>query len=84
MTHSTDFSAYFVAKWKAGQMPQASSGNVIVDYDQTSHAYRIAREDMADFLEWVAINWQTDNEPLTDEPARQYLDRIGVSISEAA
>ena len=84
MTRSKDFSAYFVAHWKAGQMPQAGADNVIVNYDQTNHAYRISREDMADFLEWVAITWQTDNEPLTDEPARQYLDRIGVSISEAA
>jgi hypothetical protein len=87
---STDFSAYFVAKWKCGQMPKAVEGNTVVDYDQTNHAYDISADDMAEFVEWVANNWQSDNEPrgfwdeaaedMVAEPALHYLDRRGISI----
>lgn len=77
----TDFSAYFIAKWKAGQMPQGEPGNTVVTYDQTSHAYNVAPEDRADFAEWVAQLWETDNDPRDDgEAAADYLDRIGATI----
>ena len=85
MTRSTDFSAYFVAKWKDGQLPKAADGNTVVNYDQTSHAYDIAADDMPEFVEWVANNWQSDNDPRgmdddANESAQDYLDRRGISI----
>jgi hypothetical protein len=90
---STDFSAYFVAKWTDGQMPKAVEGNTVVNYDQTKHAaYDIASEDMVDFLEWVANTWETDNrlrgfwdeatEDMVAEAAQDYLDRCGISIRQ--
>jgi hypothetical protein len=93
MARSTDFSAYFIAKWRDGAMPKAREGNTIVNFDQTNHAYDVAADDMAEFVEWVADNWQSDNEPrgiwddaaedMTYEPAEDYLDRRGVSIRTA-
>jgi hypothetical protein len=92
MTRSTDFSAYFVAKWKDGAFPKAVDGNTVVNYDQTNHAYDIAAEDMAAFVEWVADNWQSDNDPrglwdeaaedMVAEAAQDYLDRRGISVRE--
>ena len=96
---STDFSAYFVAKWTDGQMPTAHGrrakvieGNTVVHHDQTNRAYDIAADDMVDFLDWVANNWQTDHRPrgfwdeaaqdMIDEAAQDYLDRCGISIRQ--
>jgi hypothetical protein len=79
MTRSTDFSAYFVAKWNDGQMPKARPGNTVVSYNQSNVAYDIADSDMPDFVEWVAWEWWIDRDPRDDdEPASEYLDRIGV------
>ena len=87
---STDFSAYFVARWTDGQMPKAVEGNTVVNYDQTNHAYDIHADDMPDFLEWVANNWETDHRPrgfwdeadedMVIEAAQDYLDRCGIGI----
>ena len=87
-----DFSAYFVARWNDGQMPKARPGNTVVSYDQTNSAYDIAEDDMAEFIEWVAQNWEIDRDPrgfwddatdtMTDEPAADYLDRIGVTVRQ--
>jgi len=92
MIRRTDFSVYFVAKWKDGQMPKAASGNTVVNYDQTNHAYDIAAEDMPAFIEWVANTWQSDTEPrgfldedaeeMTDEDAQDYIDRRGISVRQ--
>ena len=89
---STDFSAYFVAKWRCGQMPKAVEGNTVVHYDQTNHAYDISADDMAEFVEWVANNWQSDYEPrgfwdeaaqdMVAEAPQDYLDRCGISIRQ--
>jgi hypothetical protein len=89
---STDFSAYFVAEWTCGQMPKAVEGNTVVNYDQTNHAYDISADYMADFLEWVANNWQSENEPrgfwdeaaqdMVAEAAQDYFDRRGISIRQ--
>ena len=76
----TDFSVHFVAEWKDGQFPKAKDGSTVVNYDQTSHAYDINADDAAEFIEWVAINWHSDNEPFADETARAYLDRRGINI----
>jgi hypothetical protein len=61
MKSSTDFALYFVAKWKDGQFPKANPGNMVVNYDQINHAYDIAADDMDEFIEWVAENWQSYN-----------------------
>ncbi len=74
-------------------MPKAKPGNTVVSYDQTNTAYDIVDDDAADFLEWVAQVWELDRDPrgiwddateiMTDEPAADYLDRIGVSVRVA-
>jgi hypothetical protein len=96
---STDFSAYFVAKWTDGQMPTAHGrrakvieGNTVVRHDETNHAYDIAADDMADFLDWVANTWETDHMPQcyceeaednwVAETTQDYLDRCGISIRQ--
>lgn len=90
MSRNTDFTAYFVAKWKDGQFPKCKDGNTIVQYDQTSHAYDIASDDMEEFIEWVADTWQTDYEPrgfwdeeeedMIFECAQDYLDRRCINV----
>ena len=81
MSRNTDFTAYFVAKWKDGQFPKCKDGNTIVQYDQTSHAYDIASDDMEEFIEWVADTWQTDYEPREeDEEAEDYLERRCINV----
>lgn len=89
-TYNRGFSCDFVATWKDGQMPRAAAGNVVVNYDQTNHAYEIDDDDMDDFIEWVADNWQSDYDPrefvtvgsddMVAESAQEYLDRRGISI----
>jgi hypothetical protein len=84
MTRRADFSTYFVAKWRDGAMPKARKGNIVVNHDQTNHAYDIAADDMTDFIEWVADKWESDNDPRDIsgedmiEPAQDYLNRRGI------
>jgi hypothetical protein len=90
MTRSADFSAYFVTRWRDGAMPRGRIGNTIVNCDQSNIAYDIAADDMTDFIEWVANNWESDNDPrdisgedMILEPAEDYLNRRGISIRTA-
>jgi len=83
----TDFSTDYVAQWKAGQSPEwdypVSSEETLraVLHDQTYMLYSIFKDDVAGFAEWVALQWQEDNDPLNDEDsAEDYLDRIDVRI----
>ena len=68
--------------WREGSFPRATAGDLVVSYDQKHHAYRIEAEDHAEFLEWVAGQWEIDNAPQDpeSESAADYLDRIGVRI----
>lgn len=93
MTRMIDFAVFHIASWKDGAFPKARPGNTVVKYDQTNRAYDVDADDMAAFIEWVAQNWESDNQPrgfwddatetMTDEAAQDYLDRIGVSIRAA-
>lgn len=81
MTRGTNFSAYFVAQWKDGQMQKARPGNTVVTYDQSNLAYDLSAQDMPEFVEWVAQTWEIDRDPRgDDEDAAKYLERIGVRI----
>lgn len=78
-----DFAMNFCGGWRDGCHPSWKPdqiGNVTVNYDQYNHSYDID-DDWDDFIEWVAVTWQSDNEPLSDgEDAQSYLDRRGIRI----
>jgi hypothetical protein len=83
LNYSTDY----VTKWKAGQSPKwdypVSSQETLraVLHDQTYMLYSIFKDDVAGFAEWVAREWQKDNDLIgDDESAEDYLDRIDVKI----
>tara|TARA_R110002020_G_scaffold11371_1_gene42875 strand:+ start:2623 stop:2910 length:288 start_codon:yes stop_codon:yes gene_type:complete len=82
-----DYSTDYVAQWKVGQSPEwdypTSSEETLraVLHDQTYMLYSIFKDDVANFTEWVALQWQKDNDPLNDDDsAEDYLDRIDVRI----
>lgn len=79
----TDFGLYHVGTWRAGEMPNAENATHIVTYDQRSRAYQIEPGDYADFVEWVAVQWETGDLREDDESAADYLDRIGVDVRPA-
>lgn len=75
-----DFAIRQRGHWRDGELPK-NFGNVMVSYDQSNRSYDIDDGEWGEFLEWVALTWQSDNEPLDDgEDAQSYLDRRGVSI----
>jgi hypothetical protein len=91
MRRSRDFGWAFVAKWRQGEMPRAREGNTVVaDHDGNFLAYDIEPDAMAEFVEWVAANWESDRKPRGwndetgeqfDESAQAYLDRRCIAIS---
>lgn len=79
MTH--DFALDFRGKWKDEQAPIAETSIYTVSYDQTSTVYVIRDEDYDAFIEWVALQLESDNGPREDgEGAGDYLERIGVFV----
>ena len=82
-----DYSTDYVAKWNAGQSPEwdypVSSEETLraVLHDQTYMLYSIFKDDLSGFAEWVALQWQEDNDPMhDDDSAEDYLERIDVRI----
>lgn len=85
MPRPIDFSAYYRATWRDGELPKAATGDTIVSHDQRCRAYRVDAADEAAFVEWVADLWQSDHEPREDdEPAAAYLDRRGITVRMGA
>ena len=79
----TNFGFYCVGSWRAGEMPKAENATHIVTHDQRSYAYTIKPDDYADFIEWVAVQWETGDLREDDESAADYLDRIDVDVRTA-
>lgn len=80
----TDFALNHEGQWRDGEMPKITAATYIVNYDQKNTAYHIQKSDYEDFIEWVAVTWETDYKPREDdEEASEYLDRIGASVREA-
>lgn len=61
-----DYGYCSVGKWKAGQASGTNSTLVVLDYDQTSHAYIILTVDYEDFLGWAATTFFPDIDDFTD------------------
>jgi hypothetical protein len=79
----TDFALCHEGTWRDGEAPKLSGATYVVHHDQRSRAYHIERFQFAEFLDWVAIQWEIDRDPRgDDEPAQDYLDRIGVTVRE--
>ena len=67
-----------------------SGATYVVSYDQTNRAYHIDKSDYDDFVEWVAVTWETDYEPrgfwdeeeedMIFECAQDYLDRRCINV----
>ena len=79
----TDFALYFEGKWRDGQLPKIKGATYIVSYDQTNTAYHIEKDKYDDFIEWVAVQWETGDLRGEEEEAADYLDRIGCVVKEA-
>lgn len=81
----TDFAIFFEGSWRDGQPAADTHATYVVWYDQKHTAYRVARRDYDDFIEWVAVQWETSDlrDVENDETASDYLDRIGVQVYEA-
>ena len=82
-----DFCDDYVDTYKNGQPPKwdypANDEGTLraVVHDNTARMYCIFKADAADFVEWVALKWQKDNDLIgDDESAEDYLDRIDVRI----
>ena len=70
----TDFALNHEGKWRDGEASKISGATYVVSYDQTNQAYHIDKSDYDDFVEWVAVNWETDYKPRDeDEEAEDYL-----------
>ena len=83
----TNFANHHQGRWRDGDLPKHGNATVIVNYDQRNDAYDIQPHERDAFIKWVAAMWETDNEPRDiegDEAAADYLDRIGVSVSDIA
>ena len=79
----TDFALNHEGKWRDGEASKISGATYVVSYDQTNQAYHIDKSDYDDFVEWVAVTWETDYNPRDeDEEAEDYLERIDCSIRE--
>ena len=57
----TDFALYHEGKWRDGEASKISGATYVVSYDTTNQAYHIDKSDYDDFVEWVALNWQTES-----------------------
>jgi len=73
-----------LATWREGDLPKASKGDIVVIYDQRHDAYFIPTGEEAAFRNWVAANWESDNEPWdAHETAQAYIDRRGITVRVA-
>jgi len=79
----TDFAAYHAGTWRDGEPMRFSNRYLVVSYDTKHRLYEISRKNYSDFIDWVACTWSPDRKPMNDgEESSEYLDRIGVRISE--
>ena len=78
---------YYVTKWKEGQYPNwdypVSEFEVLraVYHDQTTHLYRVEKDELDNFEDWVAMTWDSETEPQEDEETNaDFLDRMDIQI----
>ena len=77
----TDFANNFTAKFRDGAFPDMKGATAIVNYDQNNFCYDVTAEEMPAFIEWVALQWEDEDDAQEpEESVQEYLNRIGVTV----
>ena len=83
--------AYYIKSWKAGQYLDwdypVTKFEVLraVVYDQTTTLYKVFKDELSDFEEWVAMNWACETEPQGEEEDNEaFFERMDIQIIEEA
>ena len=78
------FSIFYVGEWKAGGVPLDDADTMsLVIHDQRTEAYALddPSGDHNEFIEWVAVMWESETDPRQpEETAQDYLERIDVTV----
>ena len=79
----TDFGYRHKGSWRDGEAKKFGPKTYCVSYDQKNDIYVVDQDEYDEFMEWVAVTWERSDQFMNEnESAVDYLDRIGVTVSE--